>query len=462
MTDQALDDLVRRVLLDVYDQEYGDVIEELPEHDFSLAFEKKMKKLIHRADHPIRYRVVQAAACILLAALLSGCTVLAISPEARAAFVGWIRETYETWFVYRYVGENKGNSEDISYYPAWMPDGYNELKQTVSDDRVSIIYENNEGYWLSFTYVKNRESVSVYSEYQETNVQTVMVGDKVADLYLDQREGNANTLIWSDEEKGVIFVISAHCSDDELIKIAESVEAQKIPKPQATYRPTWLPEGYSQSLVREPEDVVNIMYASDAGPMIIFAYSNSASSLHLIPQGETELFKVMVNDTPADFYLDNDTTKANCLVWESPENDLIYWIAANLPMDDLIRIAESVQEVPEPQTVYQPTWIPDGYQAVTIDDRNTSTSILYENGEHSITFNCLIDVDAAALYIDSVNADVLHVKVGDLPADLHIDPEENASSAIVWTNEKGNLFLIYGPLSGDELIRMAESVEEVQ
>ena len=240
------------------------------------------------------------------------------------------------------------------------------------------------------------------------------------------------------------------------------MEAQKIPKPQVTYRPTWLPEGYSQSLVREPEDVVNIMYASDAGPMIIFAYSNSASSLHLIPQGETELFKVMVNDTPADFYLDNDTTKANCLVWESPENDLIYWIAANLPMDDLIRIAESVQEVPEPQTVYQPTWIPDGYQAVTIDDRNTSTSILYENGEHSITFNCLIDVDAAALYIDSVNADVLHVKVGDLPADLHIDPEENASSAIVWTNEKGNLFLIHGPLSGDELIRMAESVEEVQ
>lgn len=71
-------------------------------------------------------------------------------------------------------------------------------------------------------------------------------------------------------------------------------------------------------------------------------------------------------------------------------------------------------------------------------------------------------MDAAALYIDSVNADILHVKVGDLPADLHIDPEGNASSAIVWTNEKGNLFLIHGPLSGDELIRMAESVEEVQ
>ena len=61
-----------------------------------------------------------------------------------------------------------------------------------------------------------------------------------------------------------------------------------------------------------------------------------------------ESFKVMVNDTPADFYLDNDATTANGLVWESPENDLIYWIAANLSMDDMIKIAESVeaQETP--------------------------------------------------------------------------------------------------------------------
>ena len=30
---------------------------------FSPAFERKMKKLIRRADHPIRYRIAQAAAC---------------------------------------------------------------------------------------------------------------------------------------------------------------------------------------------------------------------------------------------------------------------------------------------------------------------------------------------------------------------------------------------------------------
>ena len=194
---------------------------------FSPAFEKKMKKLIRRTDHPIRYRVVQAAACFLLAALLGG-TVLAISPEARAAFVGWVREVYETWFVYRFEGES-----------------------------------NN-----------------VISETQ--------------------------------------------------------------------YRPTWLPEGYSQTLVPELDDQVNVLYTDDAGDIILFAYSNRASSLYLFPQGETESFKVMVKDISADFYVDKDPTEANLLVWESPENDLIYWIAANLSMDDMIKIAKSVegQEIP--------------------------------------------------------------------------------------------------------------------
>ena len=193
------------------------------EATFSPEFERKMKKLIRRTDHPIRYWVQKAVACILLVILLGGGSVLALSTEARAAFVGWVREVYETWFVYNYEGTDREFPEDNVFYPAWIPDGYYELKRSVSDDKVSIIYENGEGYLLSFTYTRNRESVNVYSENQETDVQTAVVGNTPADLYLDQREGNTNTLIWNDEEKGVIFVISAHCSGEELVEIAENI-----------------------------------------------------------------------------------------------------------------------------------------------------------------------------------------------------------------------------------------------
>ena len=76
MTDQALDSLARRVILDAARLEYGSLIEELPEHDFSPEFERKMKALIRQADHPTRHRLLRTGQLIAaLAALLLLLTV---------------------------------------------------------------------------------------------------------------------------------------------------------------------------------------------------------------------------------------------------------------------------------------------------------------------------------------------------------------------------------------------------
>ena len=77
MTEQALDQLARRVILDTARLEYGVLLKEAPEHIFSPAFERRMKKLLRRGRHPVWYKALRAAACLLLALLLSGCAVLA-------------------------------------------------------------------------------------------------------------------------------------------------------------------------------------------------------------------------------------------------------------------------------------------------------------------------------------------------------------------------------------------------
>ena len=49
-------------------QEYGALMAEMPEHTFLPAFERKMRRLLRRANHPLRRRIIQTAACLLLAA----------------------------------------------------------------------------------------------------------------------------------------------------------------------------------------------------------------------------------------------------------------------------------------------------------------------------------------------------------------------------------------------------------
>ena len=57
-----------------------------------------------RKKHPLHKVWLSRVAGVLLAILLAGSTVLAFSTEARAAFLGWIRQQYETFYVYTFAG----------------------------------------------------------------------------------------------------------------------------------------------------------------------------------------------------------------------------------------------------------------------------------------------------------------------------------------------------------------------
>lgn len=54
-------------------------------HEFSPAFEKKIRKLKRRADHPAFYRTMNRVASILLAILIAIGAWISVDAEARAA-----------------------------------------------------------------------------------------------------------------------------------------------------------------------------------------------------------------------------------------------------------------------------------------------------------------------------------------------------------------------------------------
>ena len=155
MTDQALDSLARRVILDAARLEYGSLIEELPEHDFSPEFERKMKPLIRQADHPARHRLLRTGQLIAaLAALLLLLTVA----TAAAGYDLWrmMAEWTAEWITLApgqieyiapddlHIPEEPREYTDLqealtayglnrSVVPKWLPEGF-VLEELIVDD----------------------------------------------------------------------------------------------------------------------------------------------------------------------------------------------------------------------------------------------------------------------------------------------------------------------------------------
>ena len=116
------------------------------EATFSPKFERKMEKLIRRTKHPIRHRIMKAVACFLLVVLVGGGSVLTFSVEARAAFIGWVREIRDNYFVYWYTGESKNTLEEGAIYQlTWIPEGYQEVSAPVPGAFVNTIFKNEAG-----------------------------------------------------------------------------------------------------------------------------------------------------------------------------------------------------------------------------------------------------------------------------------------------------------------------------
>ena len=82
-------------------------------HIFSPEFHKKMRRVFRRAKHPIIYKLPKQVACFVLAVILISGTWLTVDAEARDAFVGWVKELYNTYFVYRFDEQaNNSNTGD--------------------------------------------------------------------------------------------------------------------------------------------------------------------------------------------------------------------------------------------------------------------------------------------------------------------------------------------------------------
>lgn len=188
----------------------------------SPKFEKQIKKLMRKANHPYLYQVAQRVAAVALVVLLAGSAWLTVDVQARETFFGWVKEWYGTYFVYRFEASANSDTSSVEYQLTIIPEGYTEFYSDFTEGTASVVYANEDGNLLKFSYSYNPDKIDWFVEVATMTQTQVTVGSTVADLFVASDEAIGNALMWISDDNTAFF-ISGFLDETELIQIAENI-----------------------------------------------------------------------------------------------------------------------------------------------------------------------------------------------------------------------------------------------
>lgn len=240
MTDQELDTLMRRVLLDSLKLDAESTASGELAFEPTPRYQRQMAEMVkdplkwgRRRARPLWKNVAQKAAVILLVFSLSLGSLMAVSPTVRAAVVRWVTEWYETHVVYRFSGEQL-SGEMPKYEITNLPEGYVEDERVDWPTYISIIYRkaNDENApWIYLRYVYMQQGTVNNIGTEGADIIPVTVNGIEGQLYLARNPDESDsTITWIDPDKNIAFIVDAALDADSILHIAESVSLVKTEK----------------------------------------------------------------------------------------------------------------------------------------------------------------------------------------------------------------------------------------
>ena len=199
------------------------------DHVFSDRFEENMKSVIKKNNRPQLKRVLRMAASFALVILLTGGSVMALSPTARAAVMGWLFGQDGTTFSYTSMGEESESDVYYKYELAEIPEGYFLWQEIVDESQSILLYAEEEtGHLLKVTGSPNDGTNAMFLLTTTDEKSTVQIGDVTADFYLSESEDVSSGLAWVDPENDYLICLDGFFSKEELIEMAESLVMTNI------------------------------------------------------------------------------------------------------------------------------------------------------------------------------------------------------------------------------------------
>lgn len=188
-------------------------------HTFSRRFERKMRGLLTKSAHPAWAAFGRTAASFAMVLLVLFGSVLAVDVEARELFLGWFQQRMDG--VVHFSSRNP-SQEDTQYQLTWIPEGYKFFDLVQEYGGETVLYANEAGDLLRFTYLHSSENSETYLFTGEHDEKQVSVHGMIGTLYLPHDKINGKDLIWQNEA-GTLFEITGRCDENVLLRAAESV-----------------------------------------------------------------------------------------------------------------------------------------------------------------------------------------------------------------------------------------------
>ena len=203
------------------------------DHVFSDRFEENMKSVIKKNNHPQLNRILRMAASFALVILIAGGSVMALSPTARAAVLGWLFGRESDAYVYRSTGTDTNEETLTTYDFAEVPEGYTLHQNFLMPNSGLVIYsEESTGRLLKVFFAPNDGSGALYLIPEDATLIPIQLGDISADFYLSNIEDESSTIVWTDPENDYLVTVDGFFSQEDLVEMALNLVKKEVPKPE--------------------------------------------------------------------------------------------------------------------------------------------------------------------------------------------------------------------------------------
>lgn len=227
MSDASLDAILRAAVAEAAEAQavaLTAAAAELPEHQFSRRFQRRMARLL---KDPLRYarpawqQALRTAAMILVTLGLTGTVLLSI-PQVRAAVWNFIRTVFDTHTEYRFTEPAPEEPVQLpTFHANWLPEGYEKTVVQNTGDSVWIEYQNTDSV-IRLNYDLAVQGFVFSIDNERTTETTMSSGGTDYTVYFNEITGR-RSLTWFSDDGSVFYQLSGPCTTEELLKIKENL-----------------------------------------------------------------------------------------------------------------------------------------------------------------------------------------------------------------------------------------------